>query len=631
MISHNLISKEKNWKHAVSYQIRLIRNPLGTLVMWIDRKGLLRRAEKSIRRRLKRLMGKPDKSTTGTYSEWLEAFNKINNSKRRHIIMEINKLQRTPLISVIMPAYNSNPEWITAAIESVTSQLYPYWELCIADDASTDTASHNTIKNSTKKDSRIKVVFRTERGNISAASNTALEFATGGWVALLDHDDILAEDALFEVAKTINKYPNARLIYTDEDKIDASGKERSGPYFKPGWDYNLFCSHNLISHLGVYHRETLAQIGGFRPGFEGSQDYDLALRFIEAIDESQIHHIPKILYHWRIHPESTAQSIGAKPYATLAAQKALEEHYQRNGIPATCEITGSGYRQNITIPERIPLVSLIITSKNKFHLLKGCIESIINKTSYPNYEIIVVDNGSDDPSALEYLQAIQLLPNITVVRNDDDFNYSALNNAAVRIANGEIIGLINNDIEIITPEWLKEMVMISLQKRMGAVGALLYYPNNTIQHAGVVLGEGKTINVFKHQHRSTKETTSWLNSVKKYLVVTAACLVIKKSLYLEVGGLDKNLKVEFNDVDLCLKLNEMGYWNVVTPYAELYHHESASRGVDDFCYTKKKRHFAELAYIREKWGLMTLEDKCFNPNLALKEEGLSLAWPPRRG
>ena len=625
------VGKNSGWMGRTRRLIRLARNGLGTLVMRVDRNAILRRTERLIRKCRKRMMAAFHHPERNDYHAWTVIHDTVNEEGRHRIRKKISKFGEKPLISIVMPTYKARPEWICAAIGSVTSQLYPHWELCIADDASADPAVCALLSGYASADSRIKVAFRETRGHISAASNTALQLASGSWVALLDHDDLLPEDALFHVAETIVTHPAVRLIYSDEDKINEEGTERSGPYFKPDWDYDLFCSQNLISHLGVYHRGILEEIGAFREGFEGSQDYDLALRFVERIDASQILHIPKILYHWRIHPGSTAHEMGSKSYAALAAQRALEEHYLRNGIPAASEIKGAGYRRHYTHSGKFPLVSLIITSRNALELLRNCIESIVEKTSYPNYEIIVVDNGSDEPRSLEYIQAIRSLPNITVVRDDREFNYSALNNAAVRSAKGEILALINNDIEVITPEWLQEMVSLALRKTTGAVGALLYYPDDTIQHAGVVLGpEGKTVNVFKNQPRSIKESSCWLCSAKRYLAVTAACLVVRKSLYLEVGGLEEeNLKVEFNDIDFCLKLHEAGYHNVFTPHAELYHHESASRGADD-SYVKRKRHFAEIDYMKRKWGHVTSNDTCFNPNLALKEEGLGLAWPPRR-
>nr|WP_249179454.1 glycosyltransferase family 2 protein [Burkholderia vietnamiensis] len=528
-----------------------------------------------------------------------------------------------------MPVYNPKPEWLAEAIDSVRAQLYPHWELCIADDVSTDPSIRPLLERYAGMDPRIKVVFRESNGHISAASNSALSVATGDWVALLDHDDLLPEHALYCVATAIVENPSAKLFYSDEDKIDESGR-RCDPYFKCGWNPDLFYSHNMFSHLGVYKKTLLDEIGGFRIGLEGSQDYDLALRCIERVDAATIHHIPRVLYHWRVHAASTASAAEAKPYAAVAGKRAIDEHLARKGIAGAVEYIGYGYRMHYALPDTLPLVSVIIPTRNAVDLMRQCIDSILHKTTYQNYEIIIVDNGSDDPESLKYFKSLEDSARIRVLRDDRPFNYSALNNAAVKQADGELVALVNNDIEVISPDWLSEMVAMAIQKDIGAVGAKLLYPNNTIQHAGLILGIlGVAGNAHKHAPRSTHGYFGRASLINSFSAVTAACLVVRKSVYLEVGGFNEiDLSVAYNDVDFCLRVREVGYRNVWTPYAELYHHESATRG-DENDPVKRARFMSETNYMKRRWAELLRDDPAYSPNLTLDHDNFSLAWPPR--
>ncbi len=563
------------------------------------------------------------------YSEWVRAYDKLNTDERMRIRRRIESLKSQPVISVVMPTYNTGLEWLKGAVQSVRNQLYPNWELCIADDASTDPVLKKYLETLVREDERIKVVFRQENGHISRASNSALDLCSGEWVALLDHDDLLAEHALFCVAAAIDDNPSLQLVYSDEDKFDQNGI-RFDPNFKPNWNPELFYSYNMISHLGVYRKDILDRIGGFRAGFEGSQDYDLALRFIEQIDQKNIHHIPRILYHWRMHPESTASSTNAKPYARVSGEKALQEHFSRRGVAASVEGLPYGYRVRYDLPEKLPLVSLIIPTRNERELLSACIESILAKTMYSNYEILIVDNGSDDPEILEYFAGLEQRINIRVLRDERPFNFSLLNNFAVSEARGELLGFINNDTEVISGEWLSEMVSMALQDEIGAVGAKLLYPDKTVQHAGIVLGIGGVAeNAFKGALGFGSGLHSRALRISSFSAVTAACLVIRKQLFLEAGGFDEtHLAVAFGDVDFCLRVRELGYRNVFNPYALLYHHESASRGEDNTP-EKQARFDAELQCMQERWGKLLLNDPAYNPNLTLDRPDFSLAWPPR--
>lgn len=563
------------------------------------------------------------------YLEWVARYDTISDELRESLLRKQADLAQRPLISVVMPTYNPDPKWLAAAIGSVQKQIYPHWELCIADDASTDPTIRPLLEQYAKMDSRIKVRFREQNGHISASSNTALELTTGQWIALLDHDDQLTEHALFWVVDALNRNDKIRLIYSDEDKINEKG-ERFQPYFKSDWNQDLLYSHNLVTHLGVYSAELVKEIGGFRIGLEGAQDHDLVLRYIEHIQPEQIYHIPKILYHWRVHPMSTAQSSDAKPYAAIAGERALNEHFERRNINATAVAVPHGYRTQHHLPANFPLVSLIIPTRNSVGLLKQCVDSILDKTTYRNFEIIIVDNGSDDVSTLNYLTSLCEVDNIRVIRDDRPFNYSALNNSAVSHASGYIIGLLNNDLEVISPEWLSEMVSHALRPDIGAVGARLWYPDNTLQHGGVITGLG---GVAGHAHKHLSHYSSgYINRaalIQNFSAVTAACLIIRKSIYEQVGGLNETeLSVAFNDVDFCLRVREAGYRNIWTPYAELYHHESATRGYDDT--PEKQMRFAkEIVYMKRQWGAQLVNDPAYSPNLTLDYEDFSLAWPPR--
>lgn len=570
--------------------------------------------------------GEPDRND---YAAWLRRYDLLDDERRAALRTRQGFFAVHPVISVVMPTYNPKPAWLVEVIESVRQQIYPHWELCIADDCSSNAEIRSILERYQREDKRIKVVFRSKNGHISAASNSAIEVASGEWIALLDHDDLLSEQALFWVAEAINQKPDARLIYSDEDKVDADGV-RFGAYFKTDWNRPLFYSQNMISHLGVYHAALVREVGGFQVGMEGSQDYDLALRCIERIEDHQIHHIARVLYHWRVHQESTAMSSDAKPYAQMAGERALTAHFARRGVKATVERVKDSYRVRYALPDQLPLVSLIIPTRNGLDLLRTCVQSILALTTYPNYEILIVDNGSDDPATLDWLAGVQVDQRVRVLRDDRPFNYSALNNGAVRHARGELLGLLNNDLEVITPDWLDEMVSHALQPGVGAVGARLWYPDNTLQHGGVIVGLGGVAGHahvhMARQHAGYFGRTSLLSA---FSAVTAACLVIRKSIFEEVGGLNEaDLAVAFNDVDFCLRVRELGYTNMLTPYAELYHYESATRGLDDTP-EKSARFNREVAYMKERWEPLLQHDPAYSPNLSLLYSDFSLAWPPR--
>ena len=566
-----------------------------------------------------------------SYSQWIQQ-NELSTDDFDQAQQELAVMPLQPLISVVMPVYNASLDWLDCAINSLISQPYKNWELCIADDASSNKAVKPHLIQWTEKDKRIKVVFREKNGHISEASNSALSIAVGDWIALMDQDDLLHPFAFYWVLKAINAVSDVQLIYSDEDKIDSDGS-RYMPYFKSDWNYDLFLGQNCFSHLGLIKAQLARKIGGFRKGFEGSQDHDLVLRAIDHLQSSdQIFHIPKVLYHWRAHELSTAQSGDTKPYAAIAGEKAVNDHLKRNSICAEAGYASGGYRVRYQLPDNPPLVSLIIPTRNGLQLTKQCIDSIEEKTTYRNFEFIIVDNGSDDPEALAYFSSLKARSNFTVLRDDRPFNYSQLNNLAAQNAKGEILGLINNDIEVISPEWLSEMVSHCLRPGVGAVGAKLLYPDDRVQHGGVILGVGGVAN---HAHlfinRNSPGYFARASLIQEFSAVTAACLLVKKAIYEEVGGLDeKNLTVAFNDVDFCIRLKQKGYRNIWTPHALLYHHESATRG-EDTAPEKRARFVREVNYMMETWGQEFISDPAYNPNLSLQFPNFSPSAEPRLG
>ncbi len=571
----------------------------------------------------------PEREEFGDYSTWIRKYDRLTRHDRRQIRRHIAQFQQRPVISVLLPVYNSKLKWLRRAIESVRKQLYPHWELCIVDDASTDAAGWPLLQKFARRDPRIKIFRRAENGQIAAASNDALRLASGNYIALLDHDDELAPAAFYFVALELNRNPHLQLLYSDEDKLDKRGR-RSDPYFKPDWSPDLFLGQNYVSHLGVYDAGLVRKVGGFRKNFEGAQDHDLTLRCVERIDAAQIHHIPRLLYHWRADDLSTASFAEAKPYAQESARRAVQEHLDRIGVAASVEPHHNIYlRVKYALPVNPPLVSIVIPTRDRAALLRKCIESILEKTEYPNYKVIVIDNESSEPETQQYFASLNGNDRVEVQAIAGPFNYSKLNNRGVDLADGSFVALLNNDLEVIKRSWLGELVGQALRSEIGAVGARLWYPDGTIQHGGVILGAG---GIAGHAHSGIRSEASYFSRAhltQNLSAVTAACVLIKRNLYLQLGGFDEvNLPIAFNDVDFCLRLRQAGFSIVWTPHAELYHHESASRGLEDTT-TKQVRFLAEIDYMREKWANALTSDPFYNPNLSLGDHLFTLAFPPR--
>jgi GT2 family glycosyltransferase len=562
------------------------------------------------------------------YSDWIILHDTLTEADIELIDKHIETFSYYPMISVIMPVFNPPAVFLKKAIESVRKQRYPYWELCIADDASLHPEVREILYDAQLKDKRIRVTYRQQNGHISAATNTALQMASGDFIALLDQDDELAEHALYIVVAALNENSDIDLLYSDEDKIDARGK-RFGHYFKPDWNPDLFLSQNLVCHLGVYRRTVAQRIGGFRTGYEGSQDWDFALRFVEATNPERISHLPYVLYHWRAIEGSTARTVEAKNYAVRSAHQALEDAWHRRGVEAElAPVEACHFDTRLPLPSPPPLVSVVICTRDHVDLLRNCIEGLTLRTDYPRLEVIVVDNGSDDSATLEYLATLHKERRIKLLHDDSPFNFAKLNNLAVRESRGQLLCLLNNDIEPIGEDWLRHMVAHVLRPEVGAVGAKLLYPDGTIQHGGVFLDGIAAGHLHLGYPRGSPGYGNRARLAQNFSAVTAACLVIRKSVWDEVNGMDEAFAIAFNDVDFCLRVQARGYRNLWLPQAELYHHESASRGTEDT--PQKQARFArEVSLLQSRWRSSIENDPAWNPNLAWNGSRIGLASPPR--
>lgn len=546
-----------------------------------------------------------------SYSDWQEIFEKLTPYELSAIKKQIQALQNPPLISILMPVYNPDPDLLQEAIDSVRNQIYPHWELCIADDASPNPQIRSILENYLRTDSRIRVTFRTENGNICASSNSALELCTGMYTALMDHDDLLPETALYFVVMEVLHHPDAMLIYSDEDHISLQ-KKRYSPYFKPDYDEVLILAQNYISHLGVYRTSLLQKIGGFRPGYEGSQDHDLVLRCALAVHPEQIRHIPRILYHWRNNMKSFSNTTMER--CEKARRQAVADYLEAQGYDATVTRGRFGFNEVTYRLKKLPLVSCIIPARNHAELTRACLDGLLHRTDYAPLEIILVDNGSTDEDAIQLCKLFSHHQKVRVIHWNKPFNYSEINNMAAREAHGDIFAFLNNDSKIIHPDWLYRLVTYAVQPKIGAVGPKLLYANKTIQHAGVVCGiNGVAGHVGRGLMQYTGELSGQFQLPRRVTIVTGACLIVRKELFFHFGGFDeKFLKVAFNDVDFCLKVHKGGFHNIYVGDVELYHLESISRGHDDTP-EKQARFTNEINVIKERWKNQIACDPFYSP------------------
>ncbi len=544
----------------------------------------------------------------GFYQQWIRKYDSLTIEDCSIICGLIEKLPYKPLISILMPVYNVDEKWLRKAIESVTNQLYPHWELCIADDCSTKPHVNRVLEEYAAKDPRLKVVFRPVNGHISAASNSALELATGEFTALFDNDDELAKHALYLVAKEINSHPKADMIYSDEDMIDIRGK-RYEPIFKPDWSLDLLYSMNFVAHLIVYRTSVLRKIGGFKLGVEGSQDYDLALRVIEEIPEQHIRHIPHVLYHWRAVPGSVAFNVTEKKYAHERARRSIEAHFERKGARVKCTRGVTELHRTIfSMPDDPPLVSMIVTGGR----MARTVNNILSKTKYEPYEIIVISPDS--------IGGIPDDPRVKVVESNDDPFYVWLNKAAQE-ASGSVLCFLDASTVVKTPDWLREAVSHAIRKDIGAVGVKISYPDGRIKHAGLILGIRNGVGRAQHHRDSDDYENIRLGVSQNFSAVSIECLTVRREVFESVGGFDaENFPTGYADVDLCLRLLEKGYRNVWTPWAELIqsNEPSETKGI-------------ELERLGERWSELFERDRYFNPNLSNRSTDYSLSFPPRIG
>ena len=531
-----------------------------------------------------------------------------------------------PLISIIVPAYDTPEVYLRMMIDSVIAQVYPYWELCIVDDASPSGIVADVCNEYAAADARIRFARSSENGHISKASNNALELATGEFVALLDHDDMLAPEALFAVVSLLNRKSDADFIYTDEDKIDDDGK-RSGPFFKPDWSPDSFLTRMYTAHLAVFRRSLLESVGGFRTGFEGSQDYDLVLRVSEQTD--RIYHVPEVLYHWRIHTGSVTSGAQAKPYAYDAAIKALSEAMARRDEGGWIEHLGEDRGNYVARYEirRPGKVSVIIPTRDLAADVQRCVDSIFRLTTYPNFEVIVLDNGSVRPETKRLFERLGRMEpeRVRIIGHDVPFNYSEINNYAVKQAKGDYFLFLNNDTEVLIDDWMTLMVEQAQRSSIGAVGAKLLYGDGRIQHAGVVIGIGGMAgHAFRNFEASADGYFNFLRTANNYSAVTAACLMTRREVFQEVGGFDEGLAIAYNDVDLCLRMGKAGYRCIYLPYVELLHHESKSRGYD-VTDEQENRDQLERLFMERRWQISSFADPHYNKNLTLEREDFSIS------
>ena len=535
------------------------------------------------------------------------------------------KFSLTPKISIVVPLYKTDREYLRQLIESVQAQTYSNWELCLSDGSGANSPLEQVLKEYQEKDSRIRVISSEKPLQISQNTNAAMGISTGDFVAFADHDDVLTANALFEYVKAYNENPKLEVFYSDEDKMTMDGNKFFQPHFKPDFNLDLLCSVNYICHLFMAKKSLIEKVGMLRPEYDGAQDYDFIFRCVEATD--QICHVPKILYHWRSHEQSTSENPESKRYAFDAGQRAVQAHYDRIGVKAEV-LQGEylGLYRTKFIRDYDPLISIIIPNKDHIEDLRRCMNSLEERSTYQNYEYIIVENNSTQKETFEYYQKLEKEnPKAHVLYWDGPFNYSAINNFGAKEAKGEYLLLLNNDTEIINPDCLEELLGYCMRDDVGIVGARLYYEDDTIQHAGVVLGFGGIAgHCFVQQPRTSTGYCHRIICAQDYSAVTAACMMVKKEIFDAVGGLSEDLQVAFNDIDFCIKVRDYGKLVVYNPYAELYHYESKSRGLED---TPEKiaRFNKEIATLEQHWpDIFRKPDPYYNPNLTLDSQDFSL-------
>lgn len=585
---------------------------MGDTVRYLERNGMTAT--------LYKINSKLRKKEVSTYDNWLKKYTVTPEELERQ---RNEELPVQPLFSIVVPVYKTKPAYLREMIDSVAAQTYGNWELCMAVADSPELTP--ILEEYAKKDSRIRYILLSENTGISGNTNAALEMAVGDYIVLADHDDIVPANALYEFAAAVNADGTIDMLYSDEDKISMDGKKYFEPHFKPDFNLDLLCSMNYICHLFAAKKEVVERAGAFCSEYDGAQDLDFILRCSEAA--GHIHHVPKILYHWRCHMDSTAANPESKLYAFEAGRKAVEAHYKRLGIPAKVE-NAQFYGMYRTKYEwnSEPLVSIIIPNKDHTEDLDKCLKSIYDKSDYWNFEVVIVENNSTEPETFEYYKNLEARhDNVRVVYYEGGFNYSKINNFGAAAANGEYFLLLNNDTEMISGDCIRELLGACMREDVGIVGAKLLYEDETIQHAGVVIGFGGTAgHTFIGKSRYDTGYFGRILCAQDYSAVTAACMMTKRSVFEEVGGLTEELAVAFNDIDYCLKVRKAGKLVVYNPYAELFHYESKSRGLEDSP-EKVERFNGEVEILLSYWReQIERGDEYYNPNLTLDNSDFSL-------
>lgn len=553
------------------------------------------------------------------YEEW---YRNHRPSMEEYQKQREHEFDYQPLISILVPVYHTPEEFLKQMIQSVRKQTYGNWELCVANADPADRRTAEILAVAASKDPRIKITDVPENEGIAQNTNAALKIAAGEYVGLLDHDDLLTPDALFEVVKAVNEQGRPEALYSDEDKVTTDLSEHFQPHMKPDFNKDLLRSNNYITHFFVASKNLADRVGGFDGAYNGAQDYDFILRCTEQAEG--IVHIPRILYHWRVHKASTADNPASKMYAFDAGKRAIEAHLKRCMEPGAVSHTKDLGFYKVKYPVKgSPLVSIIIPNKDESETLAQCLESI-ERSSYQNYEIIIVENNSEKEETFAYYGKIQS-DRIRIVFWPDEFNYSAINNFGASEAKGDYLLLLNNDVQVITEDWLEELLSNCQREDVGIVGAKLFYPDDTIQHAGIVIGIGGVAGAVFTGLPGVYSGYLHKASIQQDLsAVTAACMMVKRSVYEELGGLEEKLKVAFNDVDFCLRARDKGYLVVYNPEVKLYHYESKSRGTED-SKEKIRRFQNEIEYMRSHWLKLLKEgDPMYNPNLTLTKWDYSL-------
>ena len=557
------------------------------------------------------------------YGEWYSLTKPTNEELERQ---RTEKFEFMPKFSIVIPAYKTPEKYLKEMLDSILAQTYENWEVCVADGSPAGEGIERVLSRYAERDRRFKYVILGENKGISGNTNAAMDMADGDFIVLADHDDTMTPDALYECAKVINEHPECDVIYSDEDKMDMDGGALFDPHFKPDFNIDLLCSVNYICHLFVASHDLVARVGGFRQEFDGAQDYDFIFRCTEAAAE--IRHIPKVLYHWRCHKDSTASNPQSKLYAFEAGSRAIMAHYERVGIEAEKVEKGVDYGiyHSTYKIQGNPLVSIIIPNKDHHQDLDLCLRSIEERATYRNVEFVIIENNSTKPETFEYYEKIQKeFDNVRVVRWEREFNYSAINNFGVTFAKGEYLLFLNNDTELIAKNFIEEMLGLCQREDVGAVGARLLYQDDTIQHAGVVVGFGGIAgHTFIGLHKAENSYFHRAMSTQDYSAVTAACMMTKKSLFEKTGGFTEELAVAFNDIDYCMKVRAEEKLVVYNPYALLYHYESKSRGLEDTP-EKVARFNREIKKFSERWPeILKKGDPYYNPNLTLRKSNFAL-------